>query len=101
MRLEYKAGVNFQPTFGAIAMVPHVAMEYRRHGLQVLTITSANDRQHMQGSKHYTNDALDFRIWDLSRVEAAKIVSALNAKLGPDYQFVLEKDHIHGEYDPR
>lgn len=65
-----------------------------------LVITSANDGKHMKGSKHYSGEALDLRIWNLMGDEAA-VTAELQKELGPDYDVVLEKDHIHLEYDPK
>ncbi len=71
------------------------------------TITSAADGKHMAGSKHYQDQALDIRIWQLRgngtskerRVELA--ASKLSRTLGRDYDVVVESDHIHVEYDPK
>lgn len=73
---------------------------------QPLVITSANDGEHMEGSRHYEDDALDLRVWDLSDHErAARQISRL---LGPDYDVIAEwraqgdgevPSHIHAERD--
>lgn len=66
-------------------------------------ITSANDGTHMEGSKHYTNEAFDIRIWNIvgghavTRTWTVKMQRAL----GNNYDVVLEEDHIHAEYDPK
>jgi hypothetical protein len=65
-----------------------------------LVITSGVDGTHKQDSKHYEGLALDYRTRDLSGREvevAGKVAAALNP-LG--YDVVLEKDHLHVEYDP-
>lgn len=65
-------------------------------------ITSANDSHHMEGSLHYADRAFDIRIRNVKDGEksinfwATKIAAAL----GPDYDVIREKDHIHVEYDP-
>ena len=66
-------------------------------------ITSANDSKHMHGSKHYTNEAFDIRIRNLTGGHAAARtwVAKMQHELGDDYDIVLEKDHIHAEFDPK
>jgi hypothetical protein len=65
-----------------------------------LTITSGTDGKHMPGSKHYTGEALDIRTSNLTRTNRERVLVALKGRLGPQYDVVLEKDHIHVEYDP-
>jgi len=65
-------------------------------------ITSANDGKHMDGSKHPQGDAIDTRIWDVPNKDAQiKLVAALAEALGPDFDVILESDHIHIERDPK
>lgn len=65
------------------------------------TITSANDSTHMAGSKHYTDDAWDLRTWTLEPDQIYQCATLLRYELGHDYDVVVEKDHIHVEYDPK
>lgn len=66
-----------------------------------MTITSGNDGIHMKNSKHYKNEAIDIRTRDME--ESKKILTQLWLKkwLGLNYDIILEKDHIHIEYDPK
>jgi len=69
---------------------------------QELVITSGSDGQHMTGSLHYSDEALDLRIWDLD--DPARVAAELQAKLGEDFDVVFgpsHDTHIHAEYDPR
>jgi conjugal transfer mating pair stabilization protein TraG len=68
-------------------------------GEREIVITSGTDGQHMKGSKHPLGDALDIRRSNLTDPEL--FMSRVQARLGPDYQLVLERTHIHIEYDPR
>lgn len=65
-----------------------------------IVITSGTDGKHMVGSKHYTEEALDFRTSNLTKSQISTFKQRIKARLGPDYDVVLEKDHIHVEYDP-
>lgn len=63
-----------------------------------LTITSLTDGKHRKNSKHYSGDAFDVRIWSFDN--AKEIATKMQNLLGEDYDVVLEKTHIHVEYDP-
>ena len=72
-----------------------------------LVVTSLCDGKHKVGSLHYKGDAADLRIWNLPGWQSeeepgvAPVVAAkLQSKLGDNYDVVLEKDHIHMEFDP-
>jgi hypothetical protein len=79
-----------------------------------LTITSGcegepGDHIHHYMSLHYKDNtptgqgrAIDLRTWDVGmKAVQDKFVAAAKATLGPDYDVVVEKDHIHVEYDPK
>ena len=65
-----------------------------------VTVTSVCDGVHMNGSKHYVGDAADLRVWDLTAIQRHRMPARLREALGPDWDVVDEKDHIHIEYDP-
>lgn len=82
--------------FHAALIVEAVLKDYGTE----LTITSAKDGKHKDGSRHYDGRAIDVRTWKIKgrEVEAA---AKIKAKLGKDYDVVVEGDHIHVEYDPK
>ena len=61
-----------------------------------LVITSGKDGVHGQNSLHYQGKAVDLRIWNVLH----SLVARLQSELGPDFEVILEKDHIHIELDP-
>lgn len=65
-----------------------------------LVITSGNDGEHMKSSKHYTDDAVDVRTRDLNTQEKDLFTKIAQTMLGNQFQVILEKDHLHIEYDP-
>jgi hypothetical protein len=77
---------------------------YKQYGAE-LVITSANDAHtvHGGGNKkktlHDDGLALDLRTYNLGGREAM-VAAELARQLGPEFDVVLEKDHIHMEYDP-
>lgn len=80
-----------------------VATEIYRNYQLNLVITSGDDsdKVHMANSKHNTGLALDFRTRDMNQTVKNSIVANLRACLNSEYDIVLEKDHIHIEYDPK
>lgn len=79
-----------------------------------LTITAGcegnkNDGVHKHTSLHYKENspsglgrAIDIRTWDVG-MEHVKDMFLETAKelLGKDFDVVVEKDHVHIEYDPK
>ena len=69
-------------------------------------ITSGNDSTHMVKSKHYDNEALDFRTKNFPSEELINtFMVRLQHRLGPKYQVIREdagkpNDHCHVEYEP-
>lgn len=98
-----KDGVNFggqiKPTTRRI--IDAAEYVFGKYGIQP-TITSAVDGTHMANSKHYSGDALDWRIWESDiRGITNDIVDEMRYYLGSDYDVILESSHIHVEYDPK
>ena len=65
-----------------------------------LTITSVVEGVHMNGSLHPKGYAVDLRL-PAEADHREKVVGDLRALLQTDYDVILEKDHIHIEYDPK
>lgn len=64
-------------------------------------ITSSFDGQHMRGSYHYSGLALDFRTNSIGPLDREDFAKRLQEELGEDYDVVLEKTHVHIEFDPK
>jgi len=70
-----------------------------------MVITSGRDGQHMEGSFHYRDRALDFRTKHLAHDDKHALLARIKQRLGPGYDVILEnlgkaKEHGHAEYDP-
>lgn len=68
-----------------------------------LTVTSGNEDipVHRENSWHYKNRAIDIRTRDWSPSERVRIYALIKTTLDfIGFDVVLEKDHIHIEYDP-
>tara|TARA_R100000306_G_C4353485_1_gene131419 strand:- start:147 stop:455 length:309 start_codon:yes stop_codon:yes gene_type:complete len=101
VKLKLKEGVVFEPTREMVEALPTVMEAYKIFAPLVkdLVITSGNDGVHMQGSKHYTGDGLDFRTMGVKPQARWAIVRYLSSEL-VGFDCIDEKNHIHVEYDP-
>lgn len=64
-------------------------------------ITSLTDGKHMDTSLHYKGNAFDLRTWNLKHKTPYQMIDLLKAKLGKDYDVIVEKDHIHAEHQAK
>lgn len=64
-------------------------------------VTSTTDGKHKKGSLHYVGLAVDLRIKDLTPVVTGSYYHALKLALSRLCDVILEKDHIHVEYQPK
>lgn len=65
----------------------------------IMTITSGNDSIHMKNSLHYENKAIDIRSKDMKYPVGTTLY--IRKALGKNYDVILERDHIHIEYQPK
>lgn len=63
-------------------------------------ITSALEGKHSPTSLHPKGLAYDFRTRHLSEGSKKALVDWLKEYLGESFDVILEKDHLHVEYDP-
>lgn len=66
-----------------------------------IVITAIFDGRHKIGSNHYKGTAIDLRISHYTRTQIIRLVSMVQKALGPDFDVLLEVDHLHIEYDPK
>lgn len=69
-----------------------------------MVITSGREGTHQAGSFHYQDRALDIRTKHLTRAQKLNLVDAVAARLGSEYDVILEalgktNEHLHVEYD--
>lgn len=63
-----------------------------------LIVTSALEGVHMAASLHYVGAAVDLRLPAKRRQQIARNI---RERLGGDYDVVLERSHIHIEFQPK
>jgi len=74
---------------------------YKKYGYE-LTVTSIAELSpgRKKGSRHLSGYAVDLRTRDMSHAHQNKIWLDISEALGPDYDVILESNHIHIEFDP-
>lgn len=90
--------IGIRPELTLGIMIVHSVFQ----GLGILcVITSCTEGRHSRGSLHYAGAACDFRTRHLSVETRDKLYKLIKTNLGIDFDFVLEKDHFHMEYQPK
>jgi hypothetical protein len=99
--LSFKKGVDIKGiTQNGILLIYNVAYAYEAHGYDCV-VTSVCDGAHMKNSKHYEGNAADFRTWPVkTKTDLLAILETAKYRCGKDCDIIVEKDHIHGEYQP-
>jgi len=75
----------------------HADRIWKKYG-QPLTVTAGMDGEHSAVSLHYYGYAVDLRTRDFNKTQKAKCADELRVALGTAYDVVVEKNHIHVEY---
>lgn len=66
-----------------------------------LVITSVRDGQHSRTSLHYVGYAFDCRIHGINPERLSELVQLIRESLTDEFDVILEKDHIHIEFQPK
>lgn len=91
---------------GILAALPIIERIHKELTGRQVVITSANDGVHREGSKHYSGDAVDLRVWytdehvGLTTEWAKELWTALGADYDVVYGDPSHMNHIHIEHDP-
>ena len=76
-----------------------IAQVYDSRGYPCV-ITSGTEGTHSPTSLHYQGLALDFRTRMVPTEKRAALRDSVSDALGDDFDVVLERTHLHVEYDP-
>lgn len=79
--------------------IHETALVYEQRGY-TLTLTSVNDGVHSPNSLHPKGRAFDARTRNVPVAERPALRADVQEVLGEDFDVVLEKDHLHVEYQP-
>ena len=64
-------------------------------------VTAALDGTHSTRSRHYDGLALDLRTNHMKADHKVELAMNLTTALGPEFDVILETDHLHVEWDPK
>ena len=95
--MKFKDGVvweNMHPK--VVNNMDGVDAVFQKFGIEAV-ITSGRDGKHMEGSKHYEGKAFDLRTFHV----IDRVAELLRMYLGKEFDVIVEKDHIHVEFDPK
>jgi len=101
--MRLKAGVDLRGVQPEILIAIVVADGVYSEAGHDAVITAVRDGKHKDGSLHYRGQAFDLRTVaaGMSPEKSERIASKLRAALGPQFEVVVETDHIHVEFDPK
>ena len=99
--MQIKPGVRIQGLRPELMLGLMVCEAVYRELDEELVVTSMIDGRHSRGSLHYAGQAADLRISDFHKIDVQLAVSRIKSRIGQDFDIVLERDHIHLEYQPK
>jgi len=101
VNIRFKKGVKVRAIQPEIVLaIPIVASVFAKFNNAECVITSAREGTHMKRSMHYVGYALDFRTRHIAVGWHEKLAKEVRRALTDEYDVVLEKTHLHVEYDP-
>lgn len=73
---------------------------FKRRGFELI-VTACTDSRHRAGSLHYVGLAVDLGFGTVGPEQRTPLILELREMLGPDFDVVLEADHLHAEFQPK
>lgn len=99
--MRLKENVRVQGITNELLVASMIAqVVYAEHGIEFVW-TSCVDGKHSNTSLHYSGCGLDLRTRDMTKDVAMLVADKIRDRLTIDYDVLLEKDHLHIEYQPR
>lgn len=102
MRIELRPGIDLRlltPQMSIAALI--ICNVYDRFGFDCVLVYG-RDGMHSQQSLHYHGNALDVRTRMIDDAKVRQdLANEIARCLGPQYDVILESDHLHVEFDPK
>ena len=95
-----KKGVSIKNLVPQMVFAVMVVNDWCKENDVECVVTSGDEGRHMAGSLHYEGKALDFRTRDLPAHSKPAMFAEVQERLGSDFDVVLEKTHLHIEWQP-
>ena len=103
-RLIIKPGVVLPTMFyEPVLRIPSVVCKhYWAAGDPVVRLTSGIEGEHGMDSYHYQMCAFDFdQVKPKKSTDVQRVYQAIRVELGPEYDVVVEGDHLHVEWNKK
>lgn len=88
------------PGFVWAIAFPIIVSAYQELGYECV-VTEGCGGTHSARSRHYDGLALDLRTNHMKPDHRAELAMNLTAALGPEFDVIMEADHLHVEHDPK
>lgn len=99
MRIKPGASIDgIQPQMAVALLV--IDRAYADIGAEAV-LTSGTDGVHSAHSLHGEGRAVDIRTKNVAERLMPGLAKSISAALGPEFDAVLEDDHLHVEFDPK
>ena len=99
--LRIKSGVEMVNISPQITLAIQIAHSVYSQFNTDCVITSLTDGKHRENSLHYKGLAVDLRTRNIQKDQKIPLINTLRSEIGENYDVVLEKTHVHIEYDPK
>lgn len=98
--MRIKPGVRVAGLRPEITLAASIIDSVYREFNTELVITCGIEGKHMHRSLHFAGLAIDCRTFNVDADLHSSLLSSIQTALGDDYEVILEKDHIHVEFNP-
>ena len=100
-KISFKRGVTVNGIELEMSVVlPVVASVFHQYGYDCI-VTSCTDGKHSDNSLHYVGLAMDFRTRHIDKTAHLNIIADdIREALTDEYDVIIERTHIHIEFDP-
>lgn len=100
--MRFKEGIKLAGLRAEIVIALTIAADvFRDVASAELIVTEVTGGKHGRGSLHYVGQAADLRSRNLTKTQQNNVVLELRERLGENYDVILEKTHIHLEFQPK
>ena len=101
--ITFKKGVRVQRVQPVVmAIISEMRYVFEEFELPQLVVTAISDGEHMPGSKHFSGEAVDFRVWNIPEKIRPFVFRAMQERFGEHYDCIWHKrSHYHVEHDPK
>ena len=98
--VKFKKGVKINGIKPEMLVALVVANEVYAIWAADCIVTSVTEGKHKSGSLHHVGYGMDLRTRHINESTAKDIAKRLRERLTDEFDIIVEKDHIHMEFQP-